>query len=92
MPKANYKSKPIFPLIDPANHRTLEEVFEKVDADKQMSDEQQQKQVSTETKAERKLRLKKAQLKVHLADLKLGIQKCKCFQPTVSERARLVSL
>jgi len=34
MPKANYNSKPIFPLIDPANHRTLEDVFEKVDEDK----------------------------------------------------------
>jgi hypothetical protein len=40
MPKANYKSKPIFPLIDPEHHRTLEEVFEKVDEDKQMNDEQ----------------------------------------------------
>ena len=73
MAKPHYKNKPILPLIDPANQRALEDVFEKVDEDKQMADEQQQKQVSTETKAERKLRLKKVQLKKHLDDLKLGI-------------------
>jgi len=39
MPKPNYKNKPIFALIDPANHRSLEEVFENVDEDKQMADE-----------------------------------------------------
>lgn len=77
MKKPHYKNKPIFPLIDPGNHRGLEEVFENVDEDKQMGEDQQQKQVSTETKAERKLRVKKAQLKNHLADMKLGIQKCK---------------
>jgi hypothetical protein len=58
-------------------------VFEKVDEDKQMGDDQQ-KQVSTETKAERKLRLKKAQLKKHLAEQKLGISKCKYLYSTVS--------
>lgn len=83
MQKPNYKKKPIFPLIDPEHHRNLEDVFEKVEEDKQMADEQQ-KQVSTETKAERKLRLKKAQLKKHLAEQKLGIQKCKYSYPTVS--------
>jgi hypothetical protein len=83
MPKPKYKNKPIFPLIDPEHHRTLEDVFEKVDEDKQMG-EDQQKQVSTETKAERKLRLKKAQLKKHLAEQKLGISKCKYLYSTVS--------
>lgn len=53
MPKPHYKNKPILPLIDPEHHRTLEEVFENVDEDKQMADDQQQRQVSTETKAER---------------------------------------
>jgi len=42
--------------------------------------------VSTETKAERKLRLKKAQLKKHLAEQKLGISKCK-YSYLVSELA-----
>lgn len=60
MPKPHYKHKPFLPLIDPEHNRALEEVFENVDEDKQMGDDQQQKQVSTETKAERKLRLKKA--------------------------------
>jgi len=72
MPKPKYKKKPILPLIDPEHHRTLEDVFEKVEKDEQMGDDQH-KQVSTETKAERKLRLKKAQLKKHLAEQKLGI-------------------
>jgi hypothetical protein len=40
MPKPHYKNKPILPLIDPEHHRTLEEVFENVDEDKQMADEQ----------------------------------------------------
>jgi len=83
MPKPKYKNKPIFPLIDPEHHRTLEDVFEKVDEDKQMGDDQH-KQVSTETKAERKLRLKKAQLKKHLTEQKLGISKCKYLYSTVS--------
>lgn len=88
MPKPHYKKKPIFPLIDPEHHRALEDVFEKVEEDKQMMDEQNLKQVSTETKAERKLRLKKAQLKKHLAEQKLGILKCKYLNIMVSELAR----
>ena len=83
MPKPKYKNKPIFPLIVPEHHRTIEDVFEKVDEDKQMGDDQH-KQVSTETKAERKLRLKKAQLKKHLTEQKLGISKCKYLYSTVS--------
>jgi hypothetical protein len=75
-------------LIDPEHHRALEDVFEKVEEDKQMMDEQNLKQVSTETKAERKLRLKKAQLKKHLAEQKLGISKCKYLNIMVSELAR----
>ena len=74
MPKPSYKKKPILALIDPQNHRRLEDVFEEVEEDKKMNeDNQQQQQVSTETKAERKLRLKKVQLKKHLAEQKLGI-------------------
>ena len=41
MPKPSYKKKQIFALVDPANHRGLDEVFEDVGEDKQMNDEQQ---------------------------------------------------
>jgi len=40
--------------------------------------------VSTETKAERKLRLKKVQLKKHIAEQELEIKKCKYLNLMVS--------
>lgn len=87
MPHPQYKGKPIFALVDQKNHRGLEQVFEDVAEDKQMNDEQQQQQVSTETKAERKLRLKKAQLKKHMAEQELEIKKCKYLNLMVSQLA-----
>ena len=72
MPKPKYKY--VNPLID--DHRSLEEVFEQAKM-KHYSGMDPDKAANKETKDEKKLRIKKEQLKKHNEMLKTERKKCK---------------
>ena len=73
MPKAKYKY--VNPLVD--EHRSLEEIFEQAKMKHYSGMDADQKAVNRETKAEKKLRIKKEQLKKHNEVLKIERKKCK---------------
>ena len=72
MPKARYKY--VNPLVD--EHRSLEEIFEQAKM-KHYTGMDPDKKADQETKDEKKLRIKKEQLKKHNEMLKLERKKCK---------------
>ena len=72
MPKARYKH--VNPLVD--DHRSLEEIFEQAKM-KHYTGTDPDNKGQRETKDEKKLRIKKEQVKKHNEHLKIERKKCK---------------